>query len=235
MVEIETVVAINPEHVRLVQSILRIYRPTSRACSTTASVTTSPACSTARPSTSRSTPARVGRRHRSGAATAAPRRGARAPAGAGLWRYYIGRHRHRPFQDGQRCPRSPHRRRGAAAAVAADALELPLLHDRLYRFGGEEFVVLMRCGSDEAAWVGSSGCANVQGYVPQGQPHHHFSVAALRCSPGDTPSIAFARADKAVYWAKTGPWAATRCATMPILLADGEASKRARSGDVELF
>ncbi len=76
-------------------------------------------------------------------------------------------------------------------------------HDHLFRFGGEEFVVLMRCGSDaDAAGAFERLRANVEAYLfPQvGRITVSVGFAALR--PADTPSAAFERADKAVYWAK---------------------------------
>lgn len=76
-------------------------------------------------------------------------------------------------------------------------------HDLLYRFGGEEFVVLMRCDSVEHARTALERLRErVQAYsFPQ--------VGAITVSIGfsvllahDTPSGAFGRADKAVYYAK---------------------------------
>lgn len=75
--------------------------------------------------------------------------------------------------------------------------------DQLYRFGGEEFVVLMRCASApdalgalerfrtlvEAREFAQAGSITVSvGYAP--------------LTPDDTPGAAFDRADKAVYYAK---------------------------------
>lgn len=76
-------------------------------------------------------------------------------------------------------------------------------HDHLFRFGGEEFVVLMRCadGSD-AARAFERLRANVERFrFPQvGQITVSIGFSALQ--PADTPSAAFDRADRAVYWAK---------------------------------
>ncbi|NBX21327.1 MAG: GGDEF domain-containing protein [Betaproteobacteria bacterium] len=76
-------------------------------------------------------------------------------------------------------------------------------YDQLYRFGGEEFVILMRC---ESAVHAESALERfrerVQAYVfPQvGTITVSMGVSVL--SPNDTPSSAFGRADKAVYYAK---------------------------------
>jgi len=76
-------------------------------------------------------------------------------------------------------------------------------HDQLYRFGGEEFVVLMRChGEAEAAEVLERMRAGMAEYrFPQaGQITVSIGFAEVRT--GDSPSGAFERADKAVYHAK---------------------------------
>lgn len=77
------------------------------------------------------------------------------------------------------------------------------IQDRLYRFGGEEFVVLMRCGEPVHA-------AQAMARFRQQVEEHHFpQVGTITVSIGfsqvrldDTPSNAFDRADKAVYYAK---------------------------------
>jgi len=77
------------------------------------------------------------------------------------------------------------------------------LHDQLYRFGGEEFVILMRCASPEdAAGALERFRLLVEEFVfPQvGTITVSVGFAALR--PDDTPGGAFDRADKAVYYAK---------------------------------
>lgn len=77
------------------------------------------------------------------------------------------------------------------------------LHDQLYRFGGEEFVVLMRCASHDNAK------ATLERFRLQISSHDFPKVERITISSGftqlqdnDTPSAAFDRADKAVYYAK---------------------------------
>ena len=75
--------------------------------------------------------------------------------------------------------------------------------DQLYRFGGEEFVVLMRCAShDDAAGALQRFREAVRAYeFPQvGRITVSIGFAGLR--QDDTPGGAFDRADKAVYYAK---------------------------------
>ena len=77
------------------------------------------------------------------------------------------------------------------------------LSDQLYRFGGEEFVVLMQnVSTADATLVFERLRAITQAHVfPQvGSITVSIGFSALRA--GDTPSSAFARADKAVYFAK---------------------------------
>jgi len=76
-------------------------------------------------------------------------------------------------------------------------------HDQLYRFGGEEFVVLMRC-ADHADTLSA-----LERFRRQIEQHAFPQVGSITISIGfaplrdnDTPSGAFDRADKAVYYAK---------------------------------
>ena len=76
-------------------------------------------------------------------------------------------------------------------------------HDQIYRFGGEEFVVLMRCANHaEAVTAMERYRHKVEEHVfPQvGTITVSVGFAALRAD--DTPGSAFGRADKAVYYAK---------------------------------
>ena len=76
-------------------------------------------------------------------------------------------------------------------------------HDLLYRFGGEEFVVLMRCADESDAAIALERFrVNAENHAfPQvGTITVSIGFAPLR--PDDTPGSAFDRADKAVYYAK---------------------------------
>jgi diguanylate cyclase (GGDEF)-like protein len=107
-------------------------------------------------------------------------------------------------------------------------------HDRLYRFGGEEFVVLMRCASDtDAAAAFERLRANVQGHAFPQVGHITVSTGFTPLKPGDTPSSAFERADKAVYWAKTH--GRNQVCSHEELVRLGNLSDGAKVGDVELF
>jgi diguanylate cyclase (GGDEF)-like protein len=76
-------------------------------------------------------------------------------------------------------------------------------HDQLYRFGGEEFVVLMRCqGESEAADVLERMRAATAAYRFSQVGQITVSIGFAEVRQGDSPSGAFERADKAVYHAK---------------------------------
>lgn len=106
--------------------------------------------------------------------------------------------------------------------------------DRLYRFGGEEFVVLMRSASPAAA-----ACAferlrtNVEGYAFPRVGRITVSVGFTAMRPGDTPAAAFERADRAVYHAKQN--GRNQVASHAELVSTGALSEKAHDGDVELF
>ena len=108
-------------------------------------------------------------------------------------------------------------------------------HDHLFRFGGEEFVVLMRCGNDtDASGAFERLRANVERFsFPQvGRITVSIGFSSLR--PDDTPSAAFERADKAVYWVKQN--GRNQIAHQADLVARGLLSEATQDNqDAELF
>ena len=77
-------------------------------------------------------------------------------------------------------------------------------HDRLYRFGGEEFVVLMRCNSEvDAQRAFERLRLNTLAYSFPRVGHISVSVGFSELKAADSPSSAIERADRAVYYAKT--------------------------------
>jgi diguanylate cyclase (GGDEF)-like protein len=107
-------------------------------------------------------------------------------------------------------------------------------HDRLYRFGGEEFVVLMRCVSEQDAALAMERMrANTVNYVFPQVGHITISIGFTEVKPGDTPSGAFERADKAVYWAKSH--GRNQVQSHAVLIARGDLEDGNKTGDVELF
>ena len=108
-------------------------------------------------------------------------------------------------------------------------------HDHLYRFGGEEFVVLMRCGNPlDAAHAFERLRSNVERYVFPQVGTITVSIGFTELRADDTPSAAFARADKAVYWVKQN--GRNHVAHHAELVAAGKlAQVPVDNSDVELF
>lgn len=76
-------------------------------------------------------------------------------------------------------------------------------HDQLYRFGGEEFVILMRCdNADDARMALERLRCSVQDHLFPQVGTITVSIGFSVLKENDTPSEAFGRADKAVYYAK---------------------------------
>jgi diguanylate cyclase (GGDEF)-like protein len=75
--------------------------------------------------------------------------------------------------------------------------------DQLYRFGGEEFVVLLLCNDEADAIAALERFHRVVGDYPFPQAGKiTVSVGFTAIEVGDTPAAAFERADRAVYHAK---------------------------------
>ena len=108
-------------------------------------------------------------------------------------------------------------------------------HDQLYRFGGEEFVVLMRChGEAEAAGVLERLRVTTQEHLFPQVGSITISIGFSEVKPGDTPSGAFERADKAVYFAKGH--GRNQVCSHAALVASGDLVEAAVNvGDMELF
>lgn len=108
-------------------------------------------------------------------------------------------------------------------------------HDQLYRFGGEEFVVLMRCASAEAA---SRVLERFRHVV---EDHAFPQIGSITVSIGytalhndDTPGGAFDRADKAVYHAKVH--GRNQVVSYQALVDAGELTEETgTSGEVDFF
>lgn len=75
--------------------------------------------------------------------------------------------------------------------------------DRVYRFGGEEFVVMLRCPDEQEAVRSLERFRSVmENYTFPQVGHITASVGLAEIRAGDSPSMACARADQAVYFAK---------------------------------
>lgn len=102
--------------------------------------------------------------------------------------------------------------------------------DQLYRFGGEEFVVLMRCDDGEAAGRAFERLrTSIEEHAFPRVGRITVSIGFTAVRPGDTPSSAFERADQAVYFVKqTGR---NRVASHAELVARGDLVEHRQGGD----
>ena len=108
-------------------------------------------------------------------------------------------------------------------------------HDRLYRFGGEEFVILLRGGNEgDALGAFERFRLNVAQYPFPQVENVTVSVGFTEVRHQDTPNVAFARADQAVYRAKHQGRNQT-LSHEGLVRAGVLASPEAHIGDVELF
>lgn len=107
-------------------------------------------------------------------------------------------------------------------------------HDLLYRFGGEEFVVLMRC--DEEIHAGEAFerlRVNTERYAFPQVGRITVSIGFTEVRPGDSPAAAFERADKAVYHAKAH--GRNQVHNYAALVASGVIEEAQQQSDIELF
>ncbi|WP_296511018.1 GGDEF domain-containing protein [Rhodoferax sp.] len=108
-------------------------------------------------------------------------------------------------------------------------------HDQLYRFGGEEFVILMRCDCPEHAEGALERLRlRVQEYAFPQVGTITVSMGVSTLLPNDTPSSAFGRADKAVYYAKEH--GRNQVCNYQTLVSEGKlVEQQADEMDVDLF
>lgn len=107
-------------------------------------------------------------------------------------------------------------------------------HDQLYRFGGEEFVILMRCrDAKDAAQALERLRHNVQDYAFPQVGSITVSLGFSMLQPHDTPGAAFGRADKAVYHAKSH--GRNQVISYQDLLDSGAVQEQTEDMDVDLF
>ena len=106
--------------------------------------------------------------------------------------------------------------------------------DRLYRFGGEEFVVVLDCVvADHASLAFERLRANVERFDFPQVGRVTVSIGFTLTDVSDTPSSAFARADKALYHVKEN--GRNQVARFETLVQDGQIVDTHIVGYVELF
>ena len=106
--------------------------------------------------------------------------------------------------------------------------------DRLYRFGGEEFVVLLDASDVDGARAAFERLRRaVAAYDFPRAGHVTISVGYVDVRPGDTPQSAFSRADQGVYHAKAH--GRDQVVAYADLLACGVVTDSDGENDIELF
>lgn len=106
--------------------------------------------------------------------------------------------------------------------------------DRVYRFGGEEFVVLLRCPDEKGAMQALERFrSNMENYAFPQVGRITASVGLAEIHAGDSPSIACARADQAVYFAKKN--GRNRVCSYDHLIREGLLKSDNKVGGIELF
>jgi diguanylate cyclase (GGDEF)-like protein len=106
--------------------------------------------------------------------------------------------------------------------------------DLVYRFGGEEFLVLLRCAEEtDAAQVFERLRLKVETYNFPRVEHVTASIGFTELLASDSPAAALGRADQAVYFAKAH--GRNQVQSHARLVAEGELAPEESLGDVELF
>jgi diguanylate cyclase (GGDEF)-like protein len=107
-------------------------------------------------------------------------------------------------------------------------------HDQIYRFGGEEFVILLRTRGDASVNAALERLrSTVHGYDFPQIGRITVSVGYCDVRQGDTPTNAFERADKCVYHAKQN--GRNRVVSHAELVAKGVVADCDRVSNIELF
>lgn len=107
-------------------------------------------------------------------------------------------------------------------------------HDRVYRFGGEEFMVVLRCDDHDAAFAALERfrIRMASHDFPQAG-HITASVGFTEIEATDSPNVACERADKAVYFAKRN--GRNQVCSEADLVRRGLLTTEVIVGDMELF
>ena len=107
-------------------------------------------------------------------------------------------------------------------------------HDHLYRFGGEEFVIVLPAHAEEEAGATLERLRGRVAAYPFPQVGSlTISIGYTLILPGDSPTSALERADRAVYHAKDH--GRNQVCSHARLVADGNAEEADKTGEIELF
>ena len=107
-------------------------------------------------------------------------------------------------------------------------------HDRVFRFGGEEFVVVLRCADHASAFAALERFRrNMEAFDFPQVGQKTASVGFTQIVQGDSPSAACERADQAVYHAKHH--GRNQVCSESDLVDRGLLKADVKVGDIELF
>jgi diguanylate cyclase (GGDEF)-like protein len=107
-------------------------------------------------------------------------------------------------------------------------------HDRVFRFGGEEFVVVLRCSDHASALAALERFRNTMAQYDFPQAGQiTASVGFTQIVQADSPSAACERADQAVYHAKRN--GRNQVCSESDLVNRGLLKAEVKIGDIELF
>ncbi len=108
------------------------------------------------------------------------------------------------------------------------------VQDKLFRFGGEEFVALLRPAEfSHATATFERFRARVEDFGFPGVGRITISIGFTRIKRGDTPSVILDSADAALYWAKDH--GRNQCHAYDRLIAAGKLKQHLANTDAELF
>jgi diguanylate cyclase (GGDEF)-like protein len=107
-------------------------------------------------------------------------------------------------------------------------------YDQLYRFGGEEFVVILRCPTEQEAMAAFDRFRyRVEHHLFPQVEHITVSIGFTDVRAADSPVAAVERADRAVYFAKHNGRNQVHC--METLVREGHLDDDNKAGDIDLF
>ena len=107
-------------------------------------------------------------------------------------------------------------------------------HDMLFRFGGEEFVMLLKPMEDSNARVAFERIRKkVEAFAFPQVGHITVSIGYVRMRLGDQPSTILEHADAALYWAKEH--GRNQSVNYHALIAGGLLKAKEKVSDVEFF
>jgi len=106
--------------------------------------------------------------------------------------------------------------------------------DQLFRFGGEEFVVVLECASEAGARIALERLrTRIEEYAFPQVRQVSITVGYTRIGPQDVPALCVERADAALYYGKSHGRNNVR--NFEALTMAGKLAEKLQNGEIELF